>query len=197
MFTLEQGSKLVKLARRSIKAFFDKKEIKLKKEEGKEFKEKQGVFVTLHTYPEKQLRGCIGLPYPVLPLSKAVVEAAKSAAFNDPRFFPLAKSELDKIIIEISVLTVPELIKCKPVELLKKVRIGKDGLICSYGNYSGLLLPQVATEQKWNAKEFLEQTCVKAGLSPTTWLKPECRFYRFQAQIFCEEKPNGKVVEKR
>ena len=196
MLTLEQGIILINLARRSIKAFFDKKEIKLKKAEEK-FKEKQGVFVTLHIYPEKQLRGCIGLPYPVLPLGNAIIEAAKSAAFNDPRFFPLAKSELDKIIIEISVLTVPELIKCKPVELPAKVRIGKDGLICSYGNYNGLLLPQVATEQRWNTKEFLEQTCVKAGLSPTTWLKPECHFYRFQAQIFSEEKPNGKVIEKK
>lgn len=196
MFALEQGTILIKLARRSIKAFFDKKEIKLSKAE-KEFKEEQGVFVTLHTYPEKQLRGCIGLPYPVLPLAKAIVEAAKSAAFNDPRFFPLAKGEFDKVIVEISVLTVPEEIKCKPIKLLKKVRIGKDGLICSYGNYNGLLLPQVATEQRWNAKEFLEQTCVKAGLPASMWLKPQCHFYRFQAQIFCEEKPNGKVVEKK
>lgn len=196
MLTLEQGTILVKLARRSIKAFFDKKEIQLKKSE-KEFTQKQGVFVTLHSYPRKQLRGCIGLPYPILPLGKAIVEAAKSAAFNDPRFFPLIKEELSKVIIEISVLTVPEEIRCKPAELPAKIKIGKDGLICSYSSYSGLLLPQVATEQKWNTKKFLEQTCFKAGLPTATWLKPECRFYRFQAQIFCEEKPKGKIIERK
>ena len=196
MLTLEQGIILINLARRSIEDFFKKKETRLKKAEEK-FKEKQGVFVTLYIYPEKQLRGCIGLPYPVLPLSNAIIEAAKSAAFNDPRFFPLAKGEFSKIIIEISILTVPEEIKCKPAERPAKIKIGKDGLICSYSGYSGLLLPQVAKEQRWNTKEFLEQTCVKAGLSPTTWLKPECHFYRFQAQIFCEEKPNEKVVEKK
>ena len=168
------GTKAVEIARRTIELWLKNREKHKPEGYPKEFDEKYGVFVTIHTYPEKELRGCIGFPEPVYPLIKALQEAAISAATHDPRFPPLAESELNKVIIEVSVLTKPELIKVEnPKDYVKNIRIGKDGLIAKKGFHSGLLLPQVATEYKWGAEEFLSQTCMKAGLSPDTWLDKE------------------------
>jgi uncharacterized protein (TIGR00296 family) len=193
MLSLEQGSVLVKFARGVIKESFKQEVL----EWLPEFSEKQGVFVTLLNFPSHELRGCIGFPNPELPLGKAVMEAAKAAAFSDPRFPALEQNELNKIIIEISVLTVPQEMKCPKAELSKNIKTGRDGLIIKFDGRSGLLLPQVPVEWKWNAEEFIKQTCIKAGLHPEAWKNPECRVYRFQAQIFSEEKPKGKIVEKK
>ncbi|HSV42608.1 MAG TPA: TIGR00296 family protein [Methanomassiliicoccales archaeon] len=160
------------------------------------FLEKRGVFVTLETYPARDLRGCIGYPEPIYPLGVALVRAAE-AACHDPRFSSLHRSELDKIVVEVSILTVPEEYKVKDrKELVGLVRIGTDGLIIERGSYRGLLLPQVAVEWGWDATTFLEQTCAKAGLTPDRWLDNSCRVYHFQAEIFTEESPNGKIVRK-
>lgn len=193
MLTLTQGTKLVKFARQVINKSFNGNVSQFPHE----FSEKLGVFVTLLTYPEKELRGCIGFPYPELPLGKAVLEAAKSAAFCDPRFHPIHEEELNKIVIEVSVLTKPEEIKYKKEELAKNVKIGEDGLIVNFLGYSGLLLPQVPVEWKWDSSEFIQQTCAKAGLNPETWRNKECKFFKFQAQIFAEQKPIGKIMERK
>lgn len=188
---LSEGEKLVKLARQSVSSAFMKKDIKPLEE----FKEKQGVFVTLLTTAHV-LRGCIGFPEPFYPLSEALIKAARHAAFSDSRFLPVKKEELDEIIFEVSILTKPELIKVKnPEEYLKKIEIGKDGLIVEEESFRGLLLPQVALEQGWNAKEFLNQTCLKAGLLEETWREGTCKIYKFQTEIFKEESPNGKIVK--
>ena len=160
------------------------------------FKDKRGVFVTLDTYPDRELRGCIGYPEPTYPLGTALVRAAE-AACHDPRFPPLRTSELDKTVVEVSVLTVPEEIKVRDRRQLPTiVRVGVDGLIMERGPYRGLLLPQVPVEWGWDSTTFLEQTCIKAGLTPDRWLDPSCRVYRFQAEIFSEEAPGGRVVRK-
>ena len=119
---LEQGKVLVKFARNSIASYFENKNIKMLDD----FSDAQGVFVTLHSYPDKQLRGCIGFPEPIFALKEAIFSAARAAAFSDPRFRPLEKNELNKVIVEISVLTKPELIKG---DYLKNIKIGEDGLI--------------------------------------------------------------------
>lgn len=191
MFSLEQGKKLVKLARYSIETYFSKEKVELNDHE--EFSEKQGVFVTLNK--EGELRGCIGFPEPTHELYRAVFEAARSAAFQDPRFPALKKEELDDIEIEVSVLTVPKPIEVeKPEEYPEKIKIGEDGLIIrgSYG--SGLLLPQVAVEWKWNAEEFLGHIGIKAGLGENAWKDLNNKLYKFQAQIFAEE--NEEIIEK-
>lgn len=184
MLNTSDGKKLLKLARKSIECVFSKKKLEYGKEK-KEFSKKLGVFVTIHK--SKQLRGCVGFPYPVKPLADAVVDAAKSAAFSDGRFPPLEESELKKIDMEISVLTEPELINVEHHELPENIKIGKDGLIVQFAGFSGLLLPQVAKEQKWNSLELLRGVCVKAGLPAETWLNPACKIFRFQAQIFNEK----------
>ena len=190
MLTLAQGKKLVKLARKSIDSWFKKKQLVFSR---KEFKERQGVFVTLNTYPKKQLRGCIGFPYPTLPLADAVFEGARSAAFSDPRFEPIEERDLKKLVIEISVLTVPVEIHAVGNQIPLKVEIGKDGLIIQFAGHSGLLLPQVAVEHKMNSIDFLRASCQKAGLPGETWLNPQCRIFKFQAQIFSEKRPGGVI----
>jgi hypothetical protein len=140
-------------------------------------REKRGVFVTL--WLEGELRGCIGFPYPVKALIEAVQEASISAALQDFRFPPVREEELSRIEVEISVLTEP-----KPIAP-DEVKVGIHGLIIRQGGRSGLLLPQVAMDYKWDAKTFLEQTCVKAGLSPEAW-KGKVQLLAFEAQVFTE-----------
>jgi hypothetical protein len=146
---------------------------------------------------EKDLRGCIGYPYPTEPLAKAVIESAISSATQDPRFYPISLSELDNVVFEISVLTPPQLIETKKSsEYPSKVKVGEDGLIVERGMYKGLLLPQVPVEWKWDCEEFLCQCCIKAGLPPDNWLLDGTRIYKFQAIIFEEEKPRGEIRRK-
>lgn len=160
------------------------------------FKEKRGVFVTISTYPAHDLRGCIGYPEPDFSLGSALVMAAQ-AVCHDPRFPPLRASELDQIVVEVSVLTVPELIECPDRKLLPTmIRIGEDGLIVEMGPFRGLLLPQVPVECEWDAETFLENTCMKACLTPDCWMDKRAKFYRFQGEIFAEEKPRGRVLRK-
>ncbi len=194
MLTLEQGNKLIKLARQSIESRFSEKEFSVNESIKQEFKYERGCFVTLTIGGE--LRGCIGFSEPVFPLWEAIVRAAESAAFGDPRFTPLSKEEYQKINVEVSVLTLPKLIEVKNSdEYLETIKIGRDGLIAEMGGLKGLLLPQVAPEWKWNVEEFLNYTCQKAGLPPSAWKDDNCKIYSFSAQIFSEEK--GKVVEKK
>ena len=179
---------LLKLARSSIEDEFINKHSEtniLKKKCSEFFPKKQGVFTTLKI--NNQLRGCIGYPEPVLPLCTAIINSAKSASFEDPRFPPLTKEELNKINIEISVLTIPKRLDNSRQELASRIKIGRDGLIIRKGYYSGLLLPQVATEYNFNKIEFLEQTCLKAGLNKDCWKEKETNIYSFSAIIFSEK----------
>lgn len=195
MLSLEQGRKLINLARDSILSYFSKKEMKAKDDMKKEFGERRGAFVTLNK--NGQLRGCIGFSDATYPLYETIIRAARNAAFSDPRFPPVDKEELNDISIEISVLTPPRLVEVRnPEDLIKNIRIGKDGLIIVSTFNTGLLLPQVATEYKWDAGTFLGQTCIKAGLPADSWRNfDSCRVYKFQSQVFGEESPGGDVKQ--
>jgi len=195
MFSLEEGTSAVRIARKVIEAHVSSKKVP-KLEFPKSFDELGGVFVTISTYPDKELRGCIGYPEPVFSLKEAIVDAAKSASTRDPRFKALTPKELDKVLIEVSLLSKPQLVKVdKPKDYLKVVKVGRDGLIAEKGMYRGLLLPQVPVEWKWEVHEFLDNTCMKAGLFADAWLEPGFKLYSFTAQVFDEKKPNGDVVE--
>lgn len=159
--------------------------------------EKCGVFVTLNVHERGAygLRGCIGLPYPTNPLIDAIMEAAESSAFSDPRFPPVQAREMKGLTVEISVLTPPELIKVKsPDEYPSQIVVGRDGLIIGKGYRRGLLLPQVPVEWEWNSREFISQCCVKAGLPQNEWMKTGTEVYRFQALLFKESEPEGKII---
>lgn len=194
LLTLEEGTFLVRLARKAVKCVFTGEDIS-EFDIPRKLEEKRGVFVTINTYPGHLLRGCIGFPFPVMPLFKAVVEAAKAAAFEDPRFVPLNQDELKRVVFEVSVLTVPEEIKEIGEKIMEQFEIGKHGLIVEYGPFSGLLLPQVPVEHGWNKKDFLEHLCLKAGLSRDCWLWEGVKISKFQAQIFREKRPGGEVEE--
>ena len=186
---------MVRLARKTIEAVFMKADITLDDAPPKT-REVCGVFVTLNTLKgnEPQLRGCIGYPFPIKPLVEAVQDIAYAAAFEDPRFPRLTERELDDVVVEVSILTPPELLWVKKLEdVSSDVKVGCDGLIVKRGGRSGLLLPQVATEWGWDSEEFLSQCCIKAGLSPDAWLVPGTEISKFQAIIFSEETPNGEV----
>ena len=159
------------------------------------FEVKTGCFVTLKADDsEKSLRGCIGFHEPVYKLSWALAHAAAAAAAEDPRFHPVTLSEMERILVEVSVLTPPTMITTTtPQEILKHVRVGVDGLILRWSFGSGLLLPQVATEYGWEAEEFLCNLSMKAGAPPDQWLIPGSQVYKFQAHIFSESGPNGSV----
>ena len=195
MLSLEQGRKLITLARDSISSYFSRKEVKASSDIKKEFGERMGAFVTLNK--DDHLRGCIGFSDAIYPLYEAIAKAARAAAFSDPRFPPVDKEEFQEISIEVSALTPPRLIEVRnPEDLIKKIEIGKDGLIVIGTFNSGLLLPQVAVEYKWNAKTFLDQTCVKAGLPADSWRDfGSCRVYKFQSQVFSEERHSGNVKQ--
>ncbi|MBS7616208.1 TIGR00296 family protein [Candidatus Bathyarchaeota archaeon] len=198
--SLEEGKLLVKLAREAVEEYLKTgKQIGIPDGIPKKLLQPCGVFVTINSVRngEKELRGCIGYPYPTTPLAQAVIESAISSATQDPRFYPLSLSELDHVVFEVSVLTPPELIRVnKTNEYPSKIKIGEDGLIVERGLFKGLLLPQVPVEWEWDEEEFLCQCCIKAGLPPDSWLLKDTKIYKFQAIIFEEEKPNGEVKRK-
>lgn len=198
--SLEEGTFLVKLARLAVEEYLkNRKRIKAPEKVPEKLLQPCGVFVTINKVvdDEKELRGCIGYPYPSLPLIEAVVDSAISSATGDPRFPPLSQKELDSVVFEVSVLTPPKIVEVeKPIEYPSKISIGKDGLIIERGFYKGLLLPQVPVEWGWNEEEFLCQCCLKAGLPPDSWLMKGTKVYTFQAIIFEEETPKGEIKRK-
>lgn len=140
---------------------------------------RRGVFVTL--YKDGALRGCIGHLLDDLPLSEVVPQMAIAAATQDPRFPRVLAGEVDALEIEISILTPPQRVRD-----LNEIEVGRHGLMVRRGVNSGLLLPQVATQQGWNREQFLAYTCVKAGLRPEAFRMPGTVIESFETQVFSE-----------
>lgn len=183
----EDGKSLIDIAKSSISAALQGKEPEIEEGLKKKYSEKQGGFVTLTI--DGELRGCIGYTEPIFPLWETIANTAKAAALEDPRFAPLTEKEFGKIKVEISALTVPELIEVKrPADYAKKIEIGKHGLIVDKEGKKGLLLPQVFTEYKVDWERALEMTCQKAFLDHDAWKDKNCNVYKFSAEIFSEAK---------
>ncbi len=194
MLTEEEGKAAVKLARRALTEFVEKRS-RIKPEDlPKVFEEMQGIFVTLHE--DGDLRGCIGYPQPVMPLGNAIVDSAINAGTGDPRFPPVKAKEMSRIEFEVTILTKPQPYRVPKNKLPEMVRIGIDGLIVTKGMFSGLLLPQVAPEWGFDPIEFLSQTCLKAGLPADAWIDQDTEVQHFQAQIFAEVAPGREILEK-
>jgi uncharacterized protein len=135
-----------------------------------------GAFVSIHH--GETLRGCLGRLECDWPLSRVVAHLGRAVADSDPRFPPVSSHELDRLVIEISVLT-PE----RELQSIDEIEVGRHGLIVERGYRRGLLLPQVAREHRWDVIAFLQQTCVKAGLPPDAW-RADARVYLFEADVF-------------
>jgi len=151
---------------------------------GPHVNENRGCFVTLHK--RGRLRGCIGIFEGREPLWRNVEEMAVQAAFNDPRFTPLAREEFDETDIEISALT-----PLRRIDSVDEIKVGEHGIYITRGVNRGVLLPQVAVEQGWDRDTFLDHTCLKAGLSPGCWRQPGVEIEVFSAEVFGEKENPG------
>jgi AmmeMemoRadiSam system protein A len=141
-----------------------------------------GAFVTI--YNRGELRGCLGVLMSEAPLAETVSQLAGRSAAEDPRFNPVTEDELNDIQIEISILS-----PLKEISSIEEIQVGKHGIFISAGMHRGLLLPQVAVKQRWNVHQFLEETCIKAGLPRDQWKHAETNIYIFSAEII-EQKPS-------
>lgn len=176
----EEKNILLSAARGSIKSQFGKADIqKADYSTNPNLKINTGAFVTLKINDD--LRGCIGFITSEQPLFETICEAAKHAAFQDPRFPPLSAKELDLITIEISVLS-----PLKKISDYNEIKIGEHGLLVEEGPYHGLLLPQVAVEHNLSREQFLSSVCMKAGLPQDYWQKKKINLKVFTAVIFHE-----------
>lgn len=166
--------KLIEIARKAIEEYFENKIFELDEKTKKRYAEKQACFVTLTE--NKRLRGCIGSLEPRQELWRDVQENAINSAFNDSRFNPLAKNELKKIKIEVSVLSKPKKLEFKNErDLLNKLK-SNFGVILRKGFYTATFLPQV-WEQITNKIRFLEELSRKAGLNKDSWKSSEIYYY--------------------
>ncbi|MCX7018607.1 MAG: AmmeMemoRadiSam system protein B [bacterium] len=182
--TSDDGKKLLELARKALNEAVTKgslPEIDPVTLPAK-FRELKGCFVTLTEGGE--LRGCIGHIFPKEPLWHAVLDNARSAALEDPRFPPVRAAELNKIEIEVSVLTAPRPLEfSSPDDLLNKLQPHKDGVVMQIGYRTSTFLPQV-WEQLPDKTEFLNHLAQKSGSAPSAWREPGAKIQIYHAEAF-------------
>jgi len=171
----------ITLARKSIE-YYLKSHVSLWVDEEvmpKKLKEKKACFVTITI--DSRLRGCIGHLKAIQELYLDIIENATSSAFSDPRFPKLKQEELSKIKVEVSILTDPTpLTYTDSADLLKKIKVGKDGLIIKKGYNSATFLPSV-WEQIPLKENFLSHLCVKAGLDVNEWRSGSLKVEKYEA----------------
>jgi hypothetical protein len=140
----------------------------------------RAAFVTLKE--NGQLRGCIGYSIPTTSLCNTVRDVAASAAVHDPRFRPVSTAELSRLEYEITVLS-----PLRRVIDIKQIQIGKHGLLIKRGQNVGIFLPQVAPEEGWDLKAYLEHLCEKGGLPTSAWKDEETDIFSFTGLVFGEK----------
>jgi AmmeMemoRadiSam system protein A len=175
--THDDQQRLLRLARRCVEARVRREPPPIV-EQGGGLDLPMGAFVSIHHFGE--LRGCLGRLETDRPIAENVAHLASIVPDSDPRFAPLAPSELPGVDVEISALT-PE----REITDVTTIEVGRHGLIVEQGHRRGLLLPQVATEYGWDRETFLDHTCLKAGLPPNAW-RTGARIFVFEAQVFGE-----------
>jgi AmmeMemoRadiSam system protein A len=178
--TLDHKKTLIKIARESITSAVNCRAVPEYRINDSMLNTMCGAFVTLHL--SGNLRGCIGNITAETPLWETVRNMAIESALRDPRFPSISPYELENIDIEISVLS-----PLKEIKNLEEIKVGKHGLLIKKGFYQGLLLPQVATDYKWDKIQFLEQTCYKAGMSKDCYKQEATEIFIFSAIVFGEK----------
>jgi uncharacterized protein (TIGR00296 family) len=198
ILTIIKGTTLVKAARHAITSHLSKSE-PADFDHAAYFPQGHGVFVSLYDISKgHSLRGCVGDPSASGEFLAVMQRVAVEAAVADYRFKPVNADEFEKsIVVEVNVLSPLEPIWVRnPEDYVLNITVGLDGLIVDGSVYRGLLLPQVAVEEGFDAEEFLSHCCMKAGLPPDSWLTGNVRIFKFQGRIFSEETPKGRVVDK-
>ncbi len=176
-FSPQERRELLSLAHEAILSIVEHREIQPYSCPA-HWNEHRGAFTTI--YIHGQLRGCVGYPLPLLPLHRTVIETARGAAFEDPRFSPVNIEEARELEVSLSILS--PLKSVNPEEVL----IGVHGLLITQGGHRGLLLPQVSVEHGWDRTTFLEQTCRKAGLPADAW-RIGATIATFTAEVFADK----------
>jgi len=128
-----------------------------------------------------ELRGCIGCTEAREPMLVNVARMARASALEDPRFPPVRQEEVSDLMIDISLLSPAE-----RVADISEIEVGKHGLVMEQGPRRGLLLPQVPVEWGWDRDQFLDHTCLKAGLPKGCW-REGATIYAFTAEVFGEK----------
>lgn len=172
----KQKQELLRLARTTIAEYVRKKRVNDKGTDDPLLRANGASFVTI--YRNRMLRGCIGNINPDRPLYTSVIQNAVSACSRDPRFMPMAPEELKDLNVEVTVLSPLE-----PLADAGKLRVGIHGIFLVNGSTSGILLPQVATENGWDERTFLEQVSIKAGLPKDAWKRQDTKLYVYTAEI--------------
>ncbi|RJR31619.1 AmmeMemoRadiSam system protein A [Candidatus Parcubacteria bacterium] len=172
-----EKKELLNIARKTVELYLKGKKVLDLKTDNPKFLEKKGVFVTLHQ--GNDLRGCIGNILPIYSLIEGVRNNALAAAFDDPRFLPLAEKELPRIKIEISVLSVPR------QTTINEITPFRDGIALEKGNLAATFLPQVWQDLP-DKSVFLSNLCLKAGLPQDSWQRAGTNFQSYRAEVFSE-----------
>ncbi len=176
----EERRLLLRVAREALRAHFAGRAYS-PPEAGGAAGEARGAFVSLHRRDDDDLRGCVGQIESALPLVETVARMAVAAATHDGRFEPVTGEELPELRLEISALGPLRAVTPEEVE------VGRDGLVVSYADRRGVLLPQVPLEHGWDRETFLGKTCGKAGLPADTWRRPDVALVAFTAEVFGED----------
>jgi AmmeMemoRadiSam system protein A len=170
---------LLKFARMTLEAYFSNAKTPVRDPGSEALREPRGAFVSLHR--KQELRGCIGQLHPDRELLQVVQHCVISAAVEDTRFLPVTPKEIKELEIEISVLS-----PFRRIRDIGEIEVGRHGLYLTQGHFRGLLLPQVATQYRWDRETFLAQTCRKSGLSESAWRDAHTLIYVFEAEVFSE-----------
>jgi AmmeMemoRadiSam system protein A len=175
--TEEEKAELIRIARGAIECVCCGKPTSPAAPTTEKLGEPRGAFVSI--YKKGMLRGCIGCLQTSDPLCKTVVEMAQAAASRDPRFRPVTPEELQHLDLEVSVLT-----PFQEVKDTEEIKVGIHGVLIRKGYFSGILLPQVASERDWDRITFLQETCRKAGLPRDAWKDEDTQIFIFSADVF-------------
>lgn len=191
MLTLEQGKKLIGLARHAIETVFSKQTLYL--EPYKEFSGSDQFVLVIHKDSEQRVVESLN----TATLYKDIVRAARKAAFEDRKYFPIKEDELGKIRFEIALIDNPQILRARNFEeYFEMIRIGRDGIMIKGGPYQALVLPNFPLENRWDVERTLRYVCQKAGISMDAWQNiMHYQVYTFEAQVF-EEISKGKIIEK-
>ena len=186
--TAKEKQELLQVARKSVETAVREHKTYQPSTSSAALQQDRGAFVTITKSGE--LRGCIGYMSPIQPLIDTVRDVAAFAALRDPRFPPVTAAELAGLEYEVSVLS-----PLQHVQDVQEIRVGQNGLLMKNGDREGVLLPQVAAEQRWDRKTFLEETARKAGLPAAAWRDPNTDIFKFSALVFSEKRLETVVPE--
>jgi len=180
MFTKKEERKILELARQSIEAVFEGKDLTVDpKKLPKKLLEVWPVYVTIRQ--NGQVRGCTGETKTDSPLYFNVIKNARNAAFADENFEQLSLEEWQAgIEIEVSVLSDPGLLAYLVLDdVYEFMNAHQPGVIVEKGKKRAIFLPSI-----WNdldeVDDFMGQLCKKAGLSKNAWQKRDVRILVFE-----------------